>query len=1408
MIRVLVISTVMLVLATGLMAQHRNFNIYSLSTDNGLPSNDLTSVYQDAFGFLWIGSYEGAFRWDGYQFKKFSHDEDDTTSIRNNIVYAIYEDSKKRLWIATIDGLDLYDRTTDSFIHCVIQHKGEKIPVNAIAEDSEGKLWLGTSSGLCLYDFDNKKSEWFVDDNFDTIFCLSIDSDDNIWTGTFNGGVKKFSQRTKSFKRFLSSGSLSIRNIRSILADKNNNIWVGTFDQGLILLDREGNTVRKFASFSREKIRNQYTISYLYQDKNRRVWIGVGKEPLYYMDEHDVSPRPFDKTPLNNNTHSFTAVSGIAEDSFGNIWFATASSGLFYSNVNKNVFENYLNLADEVKGLKSTVITCFHEDKKGRIWIGTESSGFLKTDKEHRQFQLFSTSTHALTNDAVTDIKSDADGSLWITTWSGGVLNFDPETQRVKTFLHDPQNENSVPLNDAKSILPEDTIVWIGTHGEGLAAYDKLRNRFIHYRNNDVFPFQMNRPGWINHLFKDSRRRLWISTYSGLFMFDGKTFVQFSNSTDSTTISSNSVNMVAEDPSGRIWIATEGGLDEFDQSFNRIKRYRKHVNLPDIIKGIIVDHNNMLWLSSNEGLVSFDPRSAEIQKFDISDGIQSNSFFLKAVLKSNSGKLYFGGPRGFNVFHPDSISRVKLPDYFYVAELYIYNVRQTVRTPHSPLTKVLAATDHLTLEPDQNFFSVDVAAVNLYSPGKIEYAYLLEGLHNNWINLGHERKISFSGLDPGSYNLKVKYRNINGEWSKPHAALSVTILPPWYRTMWFKLVIVLALAGMLAAVFYLRMASIRERNKTLKAEVERRTHELSEANTFLLERNEEIKLQKERLEEYNQEILRQSDKILEQQRHITTQNQKLESTIDELQKLNNTKDHFFSILAHDLKNPISALTGISEFMKTNFMKLDKKEAVQYLNSIHKSSNAIYDLLLNLLNWSRTQSKNIEYTPTDFNVDELLQKTLVLLESQMTNKHIALVTDIDKDVTAYADYNMIDTALRNLISNAIKFTEYNGRISIQVRLVGESVRVSIADNGVGMDKNQMAHLFQLDKNKISVGTAGEKGTGLGLIITRDFIAANHGDIAIESAPGMGTTFTVTLPKSKSVVKPAMHVIPSAAKEVQPDFWESFPIDKLIKLKGQKILIVDDNAELRTYLKLILSGTFEIFEASNGQQGLDMAIDIQPSVIVSDLVMPVMNGLDFCSHIKNNVSTSHIPVILLTSQWEEQSQLKGYEAGADIYLTKPVKKELFIRVVLNIIQGQEKLRSKIQASVLSAAPFEIENGNINKVDEEFIVRVVSFVEANVSDQSLDAKMLCEEFGLSRTVLYSKVKSLTGQSVHEFIKSIRLKRSLLLLLEGRLNISQIALDVGFNSHSYFDKCFAKQFGMGPKEYVAKRKPPKQAG
>lgn len=1389
--------------------QNRNYNIYNLSSDNGLPTNDFQFAYQDSYGFLWLASYDGLFRWDGYSFKKYYHDEEDAKSLSHNIVYSVFEDAERRLWVGTIEGLNLYDRAADGFIRCTIGQNGQKIPVNAIVADSENRLWLGTSYGLCNYHPETGLSDWYsTQSSDDVIFSMTVDDEDNLWVGTFNDGVRRFSTLRKSFTSFrhsTNSPSIVSNKIKSLYIDHNNNVWVGTADKGITVLNRDGAVVKHYTDFTKDRSAIQSPVNCIYEDRNHTMWVGIGRESLYYIREDDGLPQPITETLTDNSQNRLRSISSICEDSFGNIWFATTGNGLFYTNVSKNVFENYLRTGAAVKGLESTTITCFYEDAQENMWLGTDGAGLLKFNPRSRSFSLYTSRSHNLTSDAINDIKGDGQGKLWLSTWDGGIMQFDPGTGKIKGYVNDPANPRSLILNDAKTLLIDDTVIWIGTHGEGLAVFDRKRNTFTDHTNNTSFPFQLNAPAWINHLFKDSKHRLWISTYSGLFTFDGKTLKHYEHTNDTLSISSNSVNMVTEDHSGVIWVVSEsGGLDRFNERTNNFSRLTDKLSLPETMKAIVADDKNTLWITSNEGIIALDSSREHIKRYDASEGLQGNTFFHKAVLLTTNGRLFFGGPRGFNVFHPDSLRSLSVPSKFYFTDLYIYNLKQHPRVTGSPLEEVLQLTPELTLTHEQSFFSIEFAAINFYSLGKTQYAYKLDGLHDQWIDLQKERKVSFTNLDPGKYTLRVRYTDMSGEWSVADNALSITVLPPWWKTLWFRLLVIAFVISGIVAVFYVRVSAIKSRNKFLKEEVERRTHELSEVNSFLMERNEEISLQKERLEVSNEEILRQSDKILEQQTHISAQNEKLEHHVEELQKLNKTKDHFFSILAHDLKNPISALTGISDFVKDNFSKLDKKDAQEYINSIYKSAYAVYDLLINLLNWSQSQSKSIAYSPSNLNVKELVQKTATLLDQQFRNKHITLTVDVHPEHYIFADYNMIDTVIRNLLSNSIKFTEYNGKVSVSSFAHDDDIVLSITDTGVGMSGDQVKRLFKLDKANISVGTAGERGTGLGLVICHDFVEANKGKINVESQPGQGTTFHIALPKSVASVKTRTKTFHNGNGDDTPSlgFWEAFPMEKLMKIKGKKILIVDDNRELRSYLKLLLSETFEIFEAGNGKEGMAIALETQPTAIISDVIMPVVNGIQFCKDIKSATETSHIPVILLTSVTEEQGQLAGYEAGADAYLNKPVRKEILIQVILNLIHNQEKVRDRMRESILGSNAIHPEDLAVNKRDEEFLNQLIDLINRNIANPTLDARQISEEIGISRSVLYSKIKTLTGQSVHEFVKSIRLKQSLKLLLEGRHTISQIALEVGFNSHSYFDKCFVKQYGVGPKEYVAKRK------
>lgn len=1390
-------------------AQKTGYNFYDYSAKIGLQANNFQDACQDSYGFLWLASPDGLFRWDGYTLRKYTHLDESSYSISDNIVYTIYEDSKRRLWIGTINSLNLYNREADNFSHCRLSSGNERIPVNGITEDRNQKLWLATSRGLCRYDAETKQAHWVLELNNEApvLFCISVDNQNNIWAGSFNKGVLKYNQQTN---RFLwinpetgGKSTLKVRRVNTILNTQDNKVWVGNEVSGLTILNNDGRLLQRYKNFSENPGATYNSVTALYEDGNGTVWVGIRGQLTYYKNKNSPQLEPVDYGAQNNSNGRLMSIAAITEDNFGNTWFASSSSGLYYSNIYKNVFFNYLQNLNDVPQLKSNIITCFYENPVNKnIWIGTDGNGLLQFNPSKNKITI--AAIPGLKDLSVNDIKADDKNNLWIATWGNGVKEVDAVTGKVKTYINNSQDNNSLVYDNVKTVLPDGNIIWIGTYGEGLAAYDKTSDRFISYKNNKTFPFNMHDPSWINHLFKDSKDRLWISTYSGVYMYDGKRLQRFAHSADPNSIAGNSVNMITEDTFHHIWIAGDAGLDRFDEAKNIFIHYNENYGLPRDVKSIAMGNDNLMWIGTNDDIIAFDILNYSVTAYNENDGLFGKAFYQNAVLKSNNGNMYFGSYKGFNVFNPKSIVLVKIPNYFHFTDLYVYNRLQQPQQPHSPLHKILDFTDTITLTQQQSFFSVGFALVNLYAPDKTQYAYKLEGLQKEWIDTKGDKRVSFTNLQYGDYLLKVRYTGSNGEWKVASRQLHITILPYWWQTLWFRIVAVLLIAAIITCIFYMRVASIKKRNRILKQEVLKRTNELSQVNISLVKQNDEIRNQKEKLEISYEEIKQQSEKIVEQQQQITAQNKQLGDAVEALEKSNTTKDHFFSILAHDLKNPVAALADITGFINQNIARMDRPKLQEYISNMHDSSSAVYELLINLLNWSRTQSKQIEYKPENLGLLKMVEQNVRLLETQFHNKHITLNIQVDKTHRMLADYNMIDTVIRNILSNSIKFTDYNGNVHITSSCENGNTILTIADNGIGMKKEQLKKLFSIDKKNIARGTAGEKGTGLGLVISKEFLEANNGKIKVESVYGRGSAFIIELLAVENLPQTSTEANTEQVdnKNAVVDFWQTIPIEKLLKIKGRKILIADDNKEVRDYLKLILENNFELLEAENGKQAFKIAMEILPDIIISDVLMPEMNGRNLCRKVKDNASTNHIPVVLLTSQSEESVQAAGYEAGADIYLTKPVKKEILIQACINLLQSKESLHEKLVKEILSGTPPKKISLNIDKTGEVFLNRLANIIEANISNQELDSKLICKEIGISRTLLYSKVKTLSGQTLHEFIKTIRLKKSLQILLDGNMNINQVAYEVGFNSSSYYHRCFIKEYGVSPKDYINKKK------
>jgi ligand-binding sensor domain-containing protein/signal transduction histidine kinase/CheY-like chemotaxis protein/AraC-like DNA-binding protein len=1387
-------------------AQTKDLKFEKIDTKDGLSQNNVSTIAQDETGFMWIGTKDGLNKYDGYNFYKYNKDFKSKNSIGSNDIKIISLDKTGLLWVKDVNGsLDILNINKEKFEN---PYRFTFNNIQCIFHDRANNTWIGTL-GDGVYKIDKaqnkiinyKHSAKSNSISSNQVNTIKEDSEGNIWIGTNNAGINVIENKTKRLITYSSNpekeNALPHNVIKFIFEDKKKNIWIGTDKVGLILFRPETKDFLPAITLNSMMGRNHFLS--IEEDRNGILWLGTENEGLYLYDpvrNQSFSYQHADKDPssISSNTISF-----IKRDRAGNMWLGTSNSGISLVKVNSGRFTHYNN-SSQKHSISNNIVNCFFEDSKKNIWIGTDGGGLNKFNEKTGQFTVYKhdpQNSSSISGNYVLCITEDSQGNIWTGTWGQGVsiLNKNGKFTHLK---NDPTNPLSLSNNFAFSILKDSKDrIWVGTYGGGLNLYDKTGKKIKHY-NNDEKDLTSICSNYILALKEDRKGNIWIGTDGrGINLYNEETqqFESQKYRDPKIAISNLRIVSIHEDNLGFLWLATDYGLNKFDPVNNKNTSYFTENGLADnLVTSVISDNKGFIWASTYKGLSRINPKNNFIENFTIEDGLQEDEF-KSGKLLSSSGRLYFGGINGFNSFFPDSIKEANDHHKVVFTNFQIFNKNVLVTDENddsSPLKATISNTKEITIPYYLSVFSFEFATLNYSSKDKNQYAYQLHGFDNTWHELGNKNSVTFTNLDAGTYNLKIKALASNGQWSKNITEIKLIITPPFWKTWWFILLEIILVTAIIITIFYLRLASIKQRNLQLRSLVAARTHELSETNSYLLESNEKIQIQNISLEESNKEINRKTEKILNQQKHIIVQNQELENTVKQLEGSNKTKDKLFSILAHDLKNPVAALSGIIDMLNKKAPDLSKEEIHNYVKNINTSSSSINDLITNLLDWTRTQSESLVYEPAEINLHELIMKNVFLAETQLTNKNISCHVSSDISHYVLADKYMVDTIVRNILSNAIKFTHLNGDITITSENKGDQIAIIFEDTGIGITQEQIDDIQNHQNKSISYGTLGETGTRLGLHLVKEFIDINKGSLEVKSEQNKGSVFIVSLPVAQT---------PNHSKNIDYEFKTEKVIFNNIEtdsLKGKSILIVDDNEELRNFLKLMLSGTLEIFEATNGKEGFKIAKESQPDIIITDMIMPVVNGLQFCHQIKNDSNTSHIPVVLLTSNTDEEGQIAAYEAGADTFLPKPINQKILFRVLLNLIINQENTKNKFAVSE-NILP---EGVSYNKLDEEFLENISNYIEENISDTDLDYKKLCEITTMSRTVLYAKFKTLTGIGVHDFIKNIRLKKALQLFQEGKLNMSQIAYEVGFATPSYFSKSFTKRYNLTPKEYVAKIK------
>lgn len=1375
-------------------AQRPDVRFEHLSLEQGLSQGSVFCVFQDSKGFMWVGTEDGLNQYDGYHFKIYKNEPGNTRSISSNLIYTIYEDRQGMLWVGTEGGgLNRFDRATQQFIH--YRHQpGEPTSLSnnavfSILEDRAGNLWVGTfGGGLELF---NRKTGQFThyhhednnpaslsNDNVQTIF---EDRQGILWIGTEGGGLEKFNPQTGQFTHYRhqdgNPASLSLDVVHCLYEDRQGRFWVGTEGGGLELMDRN---TGKFTHYQHQPSApnslSSNNITAIHADQQGMLWLGSYNGGLNHFDPKTGRIIHYRNLAGDATSLSSDLVSCLYEDRSGSLWVGTFALGVNKMNQAFHKFTHYSHDPDNPNSLSHNTVYTMVEDQQGDLWIATEGGGLNRLNRKNNVFTHYRqrpNDPRSLSNDYVIAVYEDGAGGLWVGTDSG-LDRFDRATSNFTHYAHRPGDSTSLSSNLVQ-VIYEDHLgnFWVGTEG-GLNRFDRATGKFTHYLHKPNNPNSLSENS-VYALYGDWKGILWIGTDgSGLNRFDPRTgkFSHYQHRADDpNSLSNDYVIAIHEDHQGGIWLGTMGGLNHFDRTTKQFTRYDEKNGLPNtVIGGILEDDQANLWISTNKGLAKFNLQKKTCKNYDVRDGLQSNEFNAWSYYRNKRGEMFFGGINGFNVFNPRTIAYNPHPPAVVLTDFQIFN--QSV--PISPggdapnqytiLEKHITETKHIILPYDKNVFSFEFTALDFTMPERNQYAYRMEGFEPGWVYSGGRRFVTYTNLDPGEYTFRAKASNNDGIWNEKGMYIRITITPPWWRTWWAY-----TLYGLLfiASLYGLRRYTIaRERLK----------------NDLKLER-----LESEKLHE-----------------------------IDQL------KTRFFTNISHEFRTPLTLILGPLE-KRLSRMKESTNTDHKDDQLMYRNAQRLLQLINQLLDISKLEAGKVKLEVIQGDIVQYLRAIVFSFSSLAESRRIALnfQTEVDT-LRAFFDKDKLEKIVSNLLSNAFKFTPEEGTINVQVSLPkgnaseepADWIEIVVQDSGIGIPAERVSRIFDRFYQVDGSHTREREGTGIGLALTKELIALHHGEINVSSEIGKGTRFTIRLPLSEEQLRTdeIVHVSspdPNGSVNIKPrrsflseddadlsEEHEATPYESM-----PLILIVEDNDDVRNYIRDNFDGNYRIMEATDGEAGLARAIETIPDLIISDLMMPKMDGMELCRRLKTDERTSHVPVILLTARASEGIKLQGLEMGADDYLTKPFSpQELQVRVK-NLIEQRKKLRALFNREV----KLEPKGVTITSADEKFLQRAIEVVEKHMVDPDFSVENFESEMSLSKMQLYRKLKALTDQSPNEFIRQMRLKKAAMLISQQSGNIAEITYEVGFNNLSYFAKCFREMYGMSPSEYAnaSKEKP-----
>lgn len=1377
-------------------AQNSEIFCTHYNVNDGLITNSVEYVYIDREGFSWFATATGLQQFDGFSFVNYLYNSDDSSSISYNFISTLFEDKNGNIWIGTLGkGLSMFNKERAAFYHLKngsdnasfltsnIIPRGRKV----IAQDSEGFLWVNTNFGLNKINIENRTIEHFHGDlTGDIIYDLELNV---LWIASDR--LKKFNAETKKIEHFYINDEVihNMTNIRSIIMDRDGLIWLGT-DAGIVVFDKKTSKFHNLPGYLKAiSVQSTDTYSWsfrsinaLYEDNKGCIWIAIDKS-LYKINKLDGKYSVYTHEIDNPNSIQDERITGIYGNKTGILWITYMGKGVSKLNISLKDFVHYKQIPGDPNSLSGNVVRSVYKDNCQNLWIGMYNDGLNRIMPQEQKkvihYKFDPLNERTINSNYITAIYVDRANRLWVGTFDKGFCFADNiYSSRDLQFTRFHFDDN-LEVQDFK----EDVAgrIWIGSQN-GLYVYNPRYNQLIHYGDlvNQMSETQeINIQSFLYEAPNIFRIASWNRGLCNLYV-NSDTLLTHENTRDSLIIYDkitdinhskidNSFTTILKDEKNIIWIGSNvNGLIKVVEKNSRTDfvKYDKSKGAPDnSVYGVASGRDGNIWISTNHGLGKFNPTTEQFKSYYESDGILSNSFLWDASFQSKDGEIFFGGINGLISFYPERILDDTTTYPVYISKLIVQNGEVKIGDEihgREILTRNIRYTDKITLTHLETAFSLEFVSLNSLNPEETQYAYKLEGFDRDWIYTSYNRRyVTYTNLGQGTYHFMVKASNSDGVWNEIPTVLVIQILPPWWRTS-FALV---SFSFLFILLLYMFRRLILMRARLI--------HEA-------------------RLEHVERE---------------------------KAEELYNVKMQFFTDISHEFRTPLTLILAPLQKILSSFD--NEPKLTRQIQLIRKNADRLLRLIdqiidlrkidLNKMKLNMSKGDIVRYVKelTDSFEDIALQRFMTLEFSSAIDSY-----------ETWFDESKIEKIIYNLLSNAFKFTPDGGKIQVSCRLLQkehdtgiqdpEYVEIMVRDNGIGIPSEHLGHLFErffrIERHESII----QRGTGIGLALIKELVDLHKGKIIVESEENKGTCFFILLPVGKrhwsdDQILETSHEEKSITYPFQPfiltedhEYTHKYSDQKrklYIDKKKPMILLVEDEADIRTFVREYFEIKYQIIEAPNGIEGLKMAIRNDPDIIISDVIMPLMDGIEMCQKLKADIRTSHIPIIMLTARSSIESKIKGLETGADAYIEKPFSLDLLEVQINNLLENRKILRDKFSKELV-LKPADIA---ITSVDAIFIQKAMDIVNKHISDADFGSEGFCKEIGMSRSQLHRKLKSLTSQPASEFIRTIRLKQAAKLLKDSRLSVEEITYRVGFNSPAYFAKCFKTLFGKTPSEFAA---------